>query len=111
MREKERGGGERERCGWELVLGRGARRRLGAAARCGGGGSPAVREREGLLRQHLTHTTTTPTTTTFDRTRMTTRASEVKNIWIAAGDGDLERVKVRLLIASRAATAAAGSRG
>lgn len=27
---------------------------------------------------------------------MTTRASEVKNIWIAAGDGDLERVKVRL---------------
>jgi hypothetical protein len=41
---------------------------------------------------------------------MTTRASEVKNIWIAAGDGDLERVKVRLLIASRAATAAAGSR-
>ena len=26
---------------------------------------------------------------------MTTRASEVKNVWIAAGDGDLERVKVR----------------
>jgi hypothetical protein len=31
----------------------------------------------------------------YKSANMTTRASEVKNIWIAAGDGDVERVKVR----------------
>ena len=37
----------------------------------------------------------TPTTLTSQiHNEMTTRASEVKNIWIAAGDGDVERVKV-----------------
>jgi hypothetical protein len=33
-----------------------------------------------------------PTTTLTGR--MTTRAGQEKNIWIAAGDGDLERVQV-----------------
>jgi hypothetical protein len=32
----------------------------------------------------------------------TTTGREAKNIWIAAGDGDLERVRVRELCAIRA---------
>lgn len=36
-------------------------------------------------------------TTIHSHINMTTRAGQEKNIWIAAGDGDLERVQVRLL--------------
>lgn len=52
---------------------------------------PRKKFKEGVPNGSLPPTLHLPT---FPSQKMTSRASEIKNIWIAAGDGDVERVKV-----------------